>query len=114
MQRKSSKNTRGPNAKERDFQRWVKEHGCCYCGNPGPSIFDHSRGSCFKHNKVLIGHYFGTAKCYECDSVKTQGNHKWHFEKLGITESAAWLDIIKEYPVVIPEDVILSITDWGR
>jgi len=71
MQRKATKNTRGPNTLEKAFQGWLKERPCGYCGNPGPSIVDHARGATFKHQKTLIGHIFCTPRCERCDFHKT-------------------------------------------
>ncbi len=108
MNRKSTKNTRGPNADEKKFQGFVKEHYCIWCGNDGPSIVDHAKGSCFKHNKVLIGHWFVLPCCVTCDAEKTirgkrQGN-----------ESLAWINLIKNYSVAAPDDVYESIKDWDK
>ena len=114
MQRKATKNTRGPNSDEKAFQRWVKEHDCCYCPAPGPSIVDHANGATLKHNKVLVGHWLVTAKCLSCDTIKTQGNRNWHNEKLGKTESEAWLELALEYTKPIPEEVICAIENWGK
>lgn len=97
MQRKATKNTRGPNAAEKDFQGWLKEQPCAYCGKDGPSIVDHARGSTYRHMKTLIGHAFCTSKCEECDSHKTQGNHNRHFEMTGKVESDAWWEQYDEY-----------------
>ena len=114
MQRKSTKNTRGANTRERAFQVWIKERRCGYCGAEGPSICDHSKGSTFRHNKKLIGHWLVTPKCVKCDAIKTLGNRKWHNEQTGKTESECWLGIILEYPGHIPEDIIYAIKDWGK
>ncbi len=97
MQRKATKNTRGPNAIEKAFQGWLKEQPCAYCGKPGPSIVDHARGATFRHNKELVGHAFCTSKCEQCDSYKTNGSHNKHFEMTGKVESIAWYDQASEW-----------------
>ena len=118
MQRKATKNTRGPNAIEKAYHAWLKGQPCAYCNIPGPSIVDHARGATFKHNKVLIGHAFCTSKCEKCDSYKTQGSHKRHLEMTGKTESQAWI-----YQVIIFEiqtgkffdfDIHRAIYDWAK
>lgn len=110
MQRKATKNTRGPNSDEKYFQGWLKEQDCVWCGCRGPSIVDHCRGSTFKHNKELIGHWFCLPHCVECDTKKTI-----HGKRLG-NESEAWK--LKhdeyEYKHYIPADVHNSIEDWGK
>jgi len=79
MQRKATKQTRGPNAQEKRFQSWLKERPCGYCDRSGPSIIDHARGSTFKHQKTLIGHIFCTLRCERCDFQKTtQGRRVVH------------------------------------
>ena len=112
MQRPNSKNTRQANAEEKRFHGWLKEHDCCWCGNPGPSIVDHAKGATFKHKKVLIGHRFCLCACYECDKEKTifgrkQGN-----------ESEKWLELEAEYSSetgrYAPDEVIFSIQDWNK
>lgn len=112
MQRKATKNTRGPSAEEKRFQGWLKEQPCVWCNNPGPSIVDHCRGATFKHNKVLIGHWFCIPQCLECDTQKTM-----HGKRQG-NESEAWLDVYHEYEIttgnMAPIQVICSIEDWAK
>jgi hypothetical protein len=114
MQRKATKNTRGPNADEKRFQGWLKENACVWCGSEGPSIVDHCRGATFKHNKVLIGHWFCLPQCVTCDTQKTI-----HGKRLG-NESKEWGLLTSEYLCaindfdVISVDVYNAIMDWGR
>ena len=112
MQRKPTKNTRGPNADEKRFQGWLKEQPCVWCGNDGPSIVDHCRGATFRHNKVLIGHWFCVSQCVECDTQKTI-----HGKRLG-NESTAWISSNQVYQMEgnagAPEDVWQSIEDWNK
>ena len=112
MQRKPTKNARGPNADEKRFQAWLKDHCCAWCYAEGPSIVDHCRGATFKHNKVLIGHFFCLPQCVVCDTKKTI-----HGKRLG-SESEAWVALEAEWQVGggrgAPDDVFESIEDWGR
>lgn len=112
MQRKPTKNTRGPNADEKRFQGWLKEQPCVWCGNDGPSIVDHCRGATFKHNKVLAGHWFCVSQCVECDTKKTI-----HGKRLG-NESTAWIVLSRAYQEEgnksAPDDVWVSIEDWNK
>ena len=112
MQRKATRQSRGPNAAEKRFQGYLKEHECIWCGNPGPSIVDHCRGATFKHNKTLIGHWFCLPACVECDTKKTI-----HGKRLG-NEAELWLDLYHEYEIIaggaVPIDVICSIESWHK
>jgi hypothetical protein len=112
MQRKSTKNTRGPNAYEKAFQGWLKMQPCAWCGNEGPGIVDHCRGATFKHNKTLIGHWFCIPQCVVCDEQKTV-----HGKRLG-NESEAFSACLNKYTFetgnTCPDDVYDSIVDWGR
>ena len=113
MQRKPTKNTRGSNADEDRFQGWLKEQPCAWCGNDGPSIVDHCRGATFKHNKVLIGHWFCIPQCVTCDTQKTI-----HGKRLG-NEAEKWEETFVKYKReditrTAPFDVSFAIMDWGR
>ena len=109
MQRKPTKKSRGPNAAEKRFHAYVKECDCCWCDNPGPSIVDHVKGSTFRHNKVLIGHWFVLPNCLECDHKKTIEG-----KKLG-SSSEAWALIVRDYVdnKEVPNEVFFSIEHWG-
>lgn len=109
MNRKPTKNTRGPNAAEKRFQGWIKQCDCTWCSNPGPSIVDHVKGATYKHNKVLIGHWFVLPNCQICDHQKTIEG-----KKLG-DYTKAWIFEMNAYPKKheVPEEVIQAITDWG-
>ena len=117
MQRKATKNTRGPNANEKAFQGWLKDRPCCACNHSAPSIVNHCEGATFKHNKVLIGHFFCIPLCQKCDDVITHGSRKQFRETFG-PQSDLFLALAAEYdlmrPAIIPDDVIQSIADWGR
>lgn len=115
MQRRPTKNTRGPNFDEKAFQAWLKNHSCCGCGAPAPSIVDHCEGSTFKHNKVLVGHWFCIPLCASCDRIKTLGNHNWQREHFGWTNSVMWLGLVNQYTGNQPPiEVVESIRSWYR
>lgn len=114
MQRKKSSNKNGrlANSEEKAFHGWLKEHDCCWCGKPGPTIMDHARGQTFGHNKIHIGHWFGLCPCEECDTKKTI-----HGKRLG-NESKKWLELEAEYFVETgkqaPDDVHAAIEHWNK
>jgi len=112
MQRKPTKNTRGPNADEKHFQGWLKEQPCVWCGNDGPSIVDHCRGATFKHNKVLVGHWFCVPQCVKCDTQKTI-----HGKRLG-NEARAWINQETDWRscggIGCPDEVWAAIEDWNK
>lgn len=70
MQRKSTKQSPAATADDKKFIVWTKEQDCAYCGNAGPSRYDHCAGSSAKikvdYQTVLIGHRFGLAECMSC------------------------------------------------
>jgi hypothetical protein len=111
MNRKPSKNRngRGPNSAEKAFQGWLKNQPCVWCGNEGPSIVDHCKGSTFGHNKVHIGHWFCIPQCVECDTKKTV-----HGRRQG-DEAGAWCGLMAQYKGVNAEDCVwMSIISWGK
>ena len=114
MQRKPTKNTRGPNAEEKRFAAYTKESDCIACGAEGPSIVDHVAGATYKHNKVLIGHCFLIPLCVACDTIKTQGSGKALAEHSGRSLSDLWYEQIKGYSTIPPSDVIISILSCGK
>ena len=112
MQRKPTKNTRGPNQLEKSFQGWLSQQPCTWCGNDCPVIVDHAKGATFKHNKVLIGHMFCNSACVTCDTQKTI-----HGKRLG-NEAEECLRHIQLFEMELgcecPSYVIQSIADWGK
>lgn len=112
MQRKPTRNTRGPNAYEKHFQSWVKDQPCIWCGDDGGVIVDHVKGATFKNNKVLIGHWFCLPNCETCDYKKTIEG-----KKLG-DYAKAWDEVQSRYihntGECAPEEVRLSVFHWGR
>lgn len=119
MQRKPTKNTRGPNADEKRYVKWIKEEKltCDACGAYGPLIAHHCEGATFKHNKVLVGHWFVVGLCQRCDDVVTHGSRRAFREKFGPQARIA-LDALKEYMnhkgEVVPTDVMNAIEDWDK
>lgn len=113
MQRKPTRQTRGPNADEKRFHAYTKESDCIGCGNPGPSIVHHCEGSCHKHNKVLIGHWFVIPLCLSCDDVITHGSKPAFREQFG-PQSELWLKHADSYSLSPPEDVVQAIWGWNK
>ena len=124
MQRKPTKNTRGPNADEKRFIKWTKEQDCICCAAPGPSIVHHCEGSTFKHNKVLVGHWFVIPLCVNCDRIVTQGSRRKLTDQFG-PQSTLWQwhslrilrgrDFMMNGPEFLPPaEVTEAILDWGR
>jgi hypothetical protein len=111
MQRKPTKNTRGPSSSERDFQAWTKEQDCICCGN-SPVIVDHVEGSTKKAyvgvERVLVGHWYVLPLCIECDTVKTSGSRKVFRERFG-SPAELWAkhasNYLKEIPAIIKEAI---------
>lgn len=119
MQRKATRNTRGPNAAEKRFMAWVKEQDCIACNAEGPSIVDHMYGATFKHNKVLIGHWALLPYCQQCDSIKTQGSHSKHLAWFGKTQAHFFAELLAvlwdaNFDLLPPGEVIEAIQDWGK
>ena len=120
MQRRATKNTRGPNADEKAFHAWCKDCHCVVSKQTGVSVH-HMYGSAFKHNKVLIGHWAVIPLSYEYhqgeNGYHTIGQKLWCF-KYG-NQATHWKDLIKAYELYmgepsVPNDVYNAIMDWGR
>jgi hypothetical protein len=120
MQRKATKNTRGPNADEKKYQAWCKEQPCCVTGARGCIEVHHMYSSTFKHNKVLIGHWACIPLCYDYhrgeNGYHTVGQKVWR--QVCGNQYAYWLVMHDKYvgegnnPA--PSEVIKAIMDWGR
>lgn len=118
MQRKPTKNTRGPSAAEKAHLRWVKERSICSgCGASSPVIGHHCEGATFRHNKTLIGHWFILGLCQCCDDLVTHGSRRALREMYG-PQSEMWL---AQYAVYQREtgraassEIVNAITNWGR
>lgn len=112
MQRKASKNTRGPITEEKDFQVWLKNHPCCITGAHGVQVH-HCKGSTFKHKKVLIGHWFCLPLSPEIHAEYHAGTKAWR-EKYG-SQAGHWVKLCAEYyeeaGVLIDSEIHDTIAD---
>ena len=74
------KGKRGPNAKEKHFQGWLKLQPCVITGRVGVDVH-HMYGSTFKHNKQHIGHIACISLCKDMhqgmDGIHTIGKRRW-------------------------------------
>ena len=117
MQRKPTKNTRGPNADEKRFQAWLKDQDCVVSGNCGPSIVHHCEGATFKHDKTLVGHWFCIPLSKEVDDVITHGSRKKFRDCFG-SQSNLWEIMWAKYTIIecniIPKAVYDAIMDWNK
>ena len=110
MQRKPTKNTRGPNAREKRFLDFTKDSSCIICDKPGSSIVHHCMGATYKHNKVLIGHAFVIPLCYEHDSVITLGSRRGFTDKFGL-QSDLWHKHYSKSTISFSDEVVDAILD---
>ena len=110
MQRKSTKNTRGPNAEEKAFQAWLKQRPCCITGRYGVHVH-HVKGSCYKHNKLLIGHRF-CLPLHPDEHRKIHANKK-EWRRTNGPEWRHWIILADMYwlqtGISIPRDIIDTI-----
>lgn len=117
MQRRTSKQTRGPNQHEKNFQAWLKERPCCITGR-NDVIVHHCKGSTFKHNKVLIGHLFCIPLCESAHNLYHAGT-KDFTNIYGLqcdlwkNEYEEYLDWIESWFAMEAADA-LAIMDYGR
>lgn len=113
MQRKATKQSRSAGKAEKEFIVWTKNRNCAYCGNPGPSRYDHCAGSAAKikldYATVLIGHWFGLAECMCCAEL----THAQKREAFG-AHHKIWLREVTDYPGDIPDEIIRGIVEYGR
>lgn len=118
MQR-PTKQKRGRNKIEKDFQAWLKQRPCCVSGWHGVSVH-HMYGSAFMHNKLLIGHL----ACIPLHYDFHQGEHGIHTISIpvwtGLHGSQASLfekeahDYQNETGIELPYAEYSAILDWGR
>lgn len=113
MQRKATKNTRAANAEEKRFHALTKESDCIVCGSSAPSIVHHCMGATYKHNKVLIGHWFVLPLCKSCDDVITHGSRRTFKDKFGL-QSDYWYTFVERNEVTVPNDVYSAIMDCNE
>lgn len=114
MRRPNGK-TRQANQSERNFQGWLKEHVCCVSGDNGVEVH-HCEGSTFRHNKVLIGHWF-------CIPLTTEKHKEYHsgtraFRERHGMQADLWMNVYQLYKddtgKKAPLEVVQAIADWGR
>lgn len=112
MQRRATKNTRGPNADEKKFQALTKESNCVVCNSPGPSIVHHCMGATYKHNKQLIGHWFVLPLCQSCDDIVTHGSRRKFKNEFGL-QGDFWkihyANLVAQLGDICPDDIQLAI-----
>ena len=118
MQRKATRQSRGPNAAEKRHMAWIKERNVCMTDNRVNGlgvIAHHCEGATFKHNKIQVGHWFVIGLCETCDGFITQGSRKGFRERFG-AQSELWLKQLEEYPHKheCPEEVIEAVKAWGK
>jgi len=118
MQR-PTKQTRGPNKIEKDFQGWLKYRPCCVSGREGVSVH-HMCGSAFKHNKILIGHLACIPLHYDfhqgVDGIHTIGSKPWreiHGPQTLLFEREVY-EYGKETGIELPFYELRAIMDWGK
>ena len=107
MQRPKGK-TRHANAEEKRYQGWLKEHPCVMCGQPGPSIVEHCRGSTFRQSKELVGHWYCISLCPTCDSGHKKGNYRLHNGDY-VSMSELWYGQVIGYSEQPPDEVVAAI-----
>jgi hypothetical protein len=116
MQRKPTKNTRGPNAAEKRHIGWLKDRMiCAACKQYGPVIAHHAEGATFRHNKVLIGHLFVLGLCQSCDNIVTRESRKAFRDSFG-SQSQLWAEQFEDCPMKhdFPQEEIKAIISYGR
>jgi len=110
MQRRSTKQSRGPNQSEKDFQAWLKIQPCCITGRNDVQVH-HCVGSTGKHNKVLIGHYFCLP--LSVDTHWLYHNRKREFKAQHGLQNRLWMELCNRYYTeegkLIPVDVERAI-----
>lgn len=115
LQRKRTKQSRGPNQEEKDFQGWLKDQPCCVGGMRFTEVH-HCKGSTYRHNKVLIGHWF-------CIPLAEEKHREYHsgtkaFKKNYGQQSELWIQQIKNYEAETgnspPDDVTDAIMSSGE
>lgn len=119
MQRKATKNTRGPNADEKAYVGWVKEQTNCFaCDESAMLIAHHCEGATFKNQKVLVGHWFVIGLCKLCDDIVTRRSRKIFRKVFGPQSDIWWREgqqlYVRKTGKEPPFEVTSAICDWGR
>lgn len=116
MNRKPTRQSRGPNSAEKRHISWIKERMvCAACRQFGPVIAHHAEGATFKHNKVLIGHLFILGLCQSCDNIVTRQSRKAFRDSFG-SQSGLWAEQFEEYPGKddFSQEEIEAIISYGK
>lgn len=121
MQRKTTAQSRGANALEKEHMSWLKEREkCSACGAAGDVICHHMYGSAAKKKvgfeTVLIGHAAVLALCEWCDNIVTHGSRRAFTNTYG-PQSKLWAEQEKEWDKSFPEEVqmgIMAFESGGR
>ncbi len=116
MHRKSTKQSRGPNADEKRFHAWLKQRPCAI-GGMGITEVHHCKGSAFKHNKVHIGHWFCLPLSQQQHSLYHAGTKAWQAENG--SQAEIWERVYMAYKIdtdcdPCPDDVYDSIMSLWR
>ena len=116
MQRRATKQSRGPNAEEKRFQSWLKQQPCAV-GGWGITEVHHCKGSTFKHNKVHIGHWFCLPLSQSAHSAYHAGTKAWQAQYGNQAE--IWERVYMAYKIdtdcdPCPDDVYDSIMSLWR
>ena len=119
MQRIATKTTRGASAQEKKWHKWMRNQPCFVCDRQlfGHGVMHHCMGSTYKHNKVLIGHWFCNFLCTVCDDIITRGSRR-QFKNIHGPQSVFTLKYMQIYEddtgVFVPEDVKEAIADCNE
>lgn len=116
MQRKPTRQSRGPDAAEKRHMAWIKERGiCAACVNDGGVIGHHCEGATFKHNKILLGHWFVIGLCQCCDNIITRQSRRAFRDAFG-NQCDLWFKQLQEYPLKheIGQHEIEAIMSWQK
>ena len=115
MQRKVTKQSRGPNSTEKAHMKWIKERmECAACHAQGPVICHHMYGATAKVKVDLLTVMIGSAAvlglCQCCDNVVTKGSRRAFVEAFG-PQNRLWLAQYECRPdgMDFPDEVVRGI-----
>lgn len=110
MQRRATKQSRGPNAAEKRFLQWLKSRPCVVSGATGVEVH-HCMGSSAKQNKVLIGHWFCLPLSPEMHQSYHAASKAWRAEHG--SQCDLWANLAIQYEretgEAIPNEVVTAI-----
>lgn len=116
MQRKPTRQSRGPNMAEKRHMKWIKERmTCAACEQYGPVICHHAEGATFRNNKILVGHLFVLGLCPCCDSIVTRQSRRSFRDSFG-SQSGLWAEQFEKYPRKddFSQEEIDAIISYGK